>query len=264
MITFVGLDLAWTSHRESGVCWLEGDRLDSLRCTRIEALVCDTESLAAEIAAIEGTVVVAIDAPLLYTPLRWAEREVARRFSRYKASPHQAHAAVRKGYTAGIDLGRALVRHGFQLDPESLLSGDRDGRFAVEVFPHTVHVRLFGLDERLPYKPKRGRSIAFRQAAIQRYQGYLRNLIRRQVPPVLTSNTVECFLAPETAASARGNSLKRLDDTLDGLTCALAALLLWREPNRWEMIGDLDGYIVVPSERDPLSLPSSSHAGGAT
>ncbi len=250
MPAFIGLDLAWTAHRESGVCWFGGESPDDVRCTRLDAAVCETGRLADEIAAVAGPVVVAIDAPLLYTPERWAEREIARRFGRYKASPHQAHHAVRQGYTAGIDLGEALAARGFTLDPAPLLRGEREGRYAVEVFPHTVHVRLFGLAERLPYKPKARRPVAFRREVMQRYQRHLRALIERETPRVLDNPDVLRALAPRTAAAARGRSLKRLDDTLDGLTCALAAWLLWRAPDGWETIGDLTGYIVAPRERD--------------
>ena len=246
MPTFIGLDLAWTAHRESGICWFEGDSPEDLRCTRLGAAVCDTEALAEEVAAVKGPVVVAIDAPLLYTPERWAEREVARCFGRYKASPHQAHYAVRQGYTAGIDLGEALAARGFTLDPAPLLAGDHTARTAVEVFPHTVHVRLFGLSERLPYKPRGGRSVAFRREVMQEYQRHLRALLEREVPGVLKSADVGRALEPETAANAKGASLKRLDDTLDGITCALAAWFLWRKPDGWETIGDLTGYIVAP------------------
>ena len=170
MPTFIGLDLAWTAHRESGICWFEGESAADLRCTRLEAAVCNPRRLADELAAVEGPLVVTIDAPLLYTPERWAEREVARRFGRYKASAHSAHAAVRRGYTAGIDLGRALMERGFTTDPAPLLRG-APGRFAVEIYPHTVHVRLFGLSERLPYKPKGGRSVAFRREVMRRVPG---------------------------------------------------------------------------------------------
>ena len=255
MPTFIGLDLAWTAHRESGICWLEGEIPDDLRCTRLEAAVCDTERLAGELAAVEGPVVVTIDAPLLYTPERWAEREVARRFGRYKASAHSAHAAVRRGYTAGIDLGHALMKRGFTADPAPLLRGE-PGRYAVEIYPHTVHVRLFGLSERLPYKPRPHRSVPFRQAVMRHYQCHLGEVLEREAPGVLGSEKVRGILAPETAAGARGAALKRLDDTLDGLTCALAAWLLWREPYRWETLGDLNGYIVAPrapDERGPLA-----------
>ena len=250
MPAYVGLDLAWTAHRESGVCWFEGETPDDVRCTRLAAAVCGTEALADEIAAVAGPVVVAIDAPLLYTPERWAEREIARRFGRYKASPHQAHHAVRQGRTAGIDLGEALAARGFTLDPAPLLAGDRAVRAAVEVYPHTIHVRLFGLSERLPYKPKARRPVAVRREAMQRYQGHLRALIERETPRVLDHPDVLRALAPQTAATARGRSLKRLDDTLDGLTCALAAWLLWRDPGGWETIGDLNGYVVAPRERE--------------
>ncbi len=255
MPTFIGLDLAWTSHRESGICWFEGESAADLRCTRLEAAVCNTERLADELAAIEGPLVVTIDAPLLYTPERWTEREVARRFGRYKASPHQAHHAVRQGYTAGIDLGQALAERGFVLDPAPLLRGEL-GRYAVEVFPHTVHVRLFGLSERLPYKPKGGRSVAFRREVMRQYQCHLRKVLEREAPAVLDSEKVRRVLAPDAAAAAKGAALKRLDDTLDGLTCALSAWLLWREPDRWETLGDLNGYIVAPrapEERAPLA-----------
>ena len=35
--TFIGLDLAWKATNESGICWLEGESPETLRCTRIEA-----------------------------------------------------------------------------------------------------------------------------------------------------------------------------------------------------------------------------------
>tara|TARA_B100001123_G_scaffold297801_3_gene332152 strand:+ start:440 stop:1192 length:753 start_codon:yes stop_codon:yes gene_type:complete len=249
MPTFVGLDLAWSSYRESGVCWLEGNSQSDLRCTRIEAAVLPTEKLANEIAAIQGPVVVTVDAPLLYTPRRWAEREVARRFSRYKASPHQAHYAVRKGYTAGIELGKALARRGFILDPARCFEGDRDYRGVLEVFPHAVHVRLFGIPERLPYKPKRGRSVAFRREVMQQYQSRLLTLVEEVAPRVLENADVCIALHPDTPLRAKGASLKRLDDTLDGLTCAVAAWLLWSRFDEWETIGDLNGYILAPREQ---------------
>ena len=248
MPTFIGLDLAWTTKNESGICSLEGDSRDNLRCTRLEAAVCDTASLAHEVAAVDGPVVATIDAPLLYTPKRWVEPEIGRRFGRYKASAHSSHAAVNRGYTAGIDLGKALEARGFTLDPGPLLGGRRPEQVAVEVYPHPIHVRLFGLDERLPYKRKKGRNVAFIRHALQQYQAHTEALIKHEAPRVLENADVLCALDSETAQNARGRALKRLDDTLDGLTCALAAWLIWKQPERWETIGDLNGYIVVPRE----------------
>ena len=243
MPTFIGLDLAWTTKNESGICWLEGDSKDNLRCTRIEAAVCDTESLADEVAAVDGPVVVTIDAPLLCTDDRWVDPEIGRRFGRYKFSAYPASAAKARGDTAGMVLGEALAKRGFSLDPQPFLKGGCTSRLAVEVYPHTIHVRLFRLDERLKYKKGH---VADRRNGLQEYQGHLRQLIGREAPGVLDHAEVQHVLDPLTAQSAKGKGLKRLDDTLDGLTCALAAWLIWKEPERWEMIGDLNGYIVAP------------------
>jgi len=248
MPTFIGLDLAWTTRNESGICWLEGDSPENLHCTRLEAAACETAKLADEVTAVDGPIVVTIDAPLIYNEERLAESKIASMFGRYKASAYHPSLAVRRGYTAGIDLGKALQSSGFTLDPTGLLCGSRARRTAIEVFPHTIHVRLFSLSERILYKKGR---VAQKRAGLHQYQGYLRGLIEREAPNLFGHDDVACALEPETARNARGKSLKRLDDTLDGLTCALAAYLIWKEPERWEMIGDLNGYIVVPRDTQP-------------
>ncbi len=250
MTTFVGLDLSWTGRYETGICWLEGESGSELSCTRIEASVRSAQSLAEELAAVEGPVVVAIDAPLIVTPERWVEREIGRRFSRYKASAHSANLdlLIRNGLTAGMDLAHALGDAGFALDAAALLGGDRRGRFAFEVYPHTIHVRLFGLSERLPYKPGRGRRVAMRRRVLGEYQSHLQRLLAREARGVLRNADVTDVLAPETAAAARGRGLKH---TLDGLTCAISAFLAWRDPDSWEVLGEAtNGYVVVPRERD--------------
>ena len=247
MPTFIGLDLAWTTKNESGICWLEGDSRENLHCTRLEAAARDTQALADEVAAVDDAVVTTIDAPLLYTPERWVEPEIGRRFGRYKASAHSSHAAVKKGFRAGIDLGEALNARGFDTNPGKLLAGKHEGRWAVEVYPHTIHVRLFKLSERILYKKG---LVAQKRAGLEQYQGYLRALLAREAPRVHDHSDIQVALDPDTAKAAKGKSLKRLDDTLDGLTCALAAWLIWKEPERWEMIGDLNGYIVAPRAFD--------------
>ena len=103
---------------------------------------------------------------------------LGRRFGAYKASAHSAHYAVKKGWTAGIDLGNALQQRGFTLDPAALTGDTTAKRVAVEVYPHTIHVRLFGLAERLPYKPKKGRRVVDRRKAMREYQQHLRNLLK--------------------------------------------------------------------------------------
>ena len=245
MPTFIGLDLAWSADKESGICWLTGDSPENLTCQRLKAEVSNMEEVAKEIDRVEGPVVVTIDAPVLYSPERNVEREIARRFGKYKASAHSPHPHVKAGRKAGIDLGEALMRRGFTCDPRSLLDGARPMRTAVEVYPHTIHVILFKLALRIRYK--RGK-VADKRCGLSRYQRHLQGLIEREAPNLLEHSDVKRALDPESARNARGKSLKRLDDTLDGLTCALAAWLMWNAPECWEMIGDLNGYIVAPRE----------------
>ena len=248
MSTFIGLDLAWKASNESGICWLEGETSADLTCTRLEAKARGSEDLADEIAQVPETVIVAIDAPLLYTPDRWVEKKVGRQFGRYKASAHSAHAAVRQGWRAGIDLGIALKDRGFTLNPAALGQERSDCRAAVEVYPHTIHVRLFDLEERLPYKAKRGRTVSFRREILQQYQNHLQALVKREAPNAPGHPDVWSALTPQTAQNAKGAGLKCLEDKLDGLTCALAAWLMWSNHRAWEPIGDINGYMVVPRE----------------
>ena len=132
----------------------------------------------------------------------------------------------------------------------SLLDGERQGRVAFEVYPHTIHIRLFGLSERLPYKAKGGRRVAMRRGVLQDYQGHLRRLLEREAPGVLRSADVGEVLSAHAAEQARGRGLKHLEDVLDGLTCAIAAYLVWHDPKGWEMLGDAaSGYIIAPGER---------------
>ena len=81
---------------------------------------------------------------------------------------------------------------------------------------------------------------------MQRYQRHLYELADREVPGILGSPELQRVLAPKAAETATVTVLDQLDDTLDGVTCALAAWLLWRRPDAWETIGDLNGYIQVP------------------
>ena len=77
MANFIGLDLAWTSHKETGICWFEGETPTDLICTRIGADVRSVESLADEVAAVEGSAIVARRARPLYGRTVGRERDCA-------------------------------------------------------------------------------------------------------------------------------------------------------------------------------------------
>lgn len=243
MTVFVGLDLAWTPGRESGWCVfeLEHERL-KLRSlgTRIET----PDVFASELKALGPNVVAAIDAPLVVEDGRRAEPQLARVFGRYGAYAYSANRPFleRMNGLAGPELAERLYELGFFLDATAL--GPRAaGRFALEVYPHPAHVVHFGLDRILRYK--RGR-VAERRRALEVLQDHLNQLLMR-FPVERPDPMLEAVLqAPLDLV--RGAALKRIEDQLDALMCALLAVEAWMHgvsPD--EVFGDArTGQIAVP------------------
>jgi len=244
MPVFVGLDLAWTATRESGVCVFESAGRD-VRLLASTAYVDTPAGFASLCAGLGADVVVAVDAPLIVGPLRLAEREVGRAFSRYQASAHSASEALLRdsGRMAGPDLGGELAAREFSLDPHAITER-APGRFAFECYPHALHVVQFRLIERLPYKRKKGRRVDFVRGVLQTYQSLLRGRLEADLPGL--PGQLMDILDP-SAAQARGSALKRLEDRLDAVTCAHAAFVAWRDGVQpAEVLGDSHGYVCVP------------------
>lgn len=244
MTVFVGLDLAWTPHHESGLCVIEGDASHA-RLLALEARTGTPEEFAELCCASGSDVVAAVDAPLIVEPGRRAERELATVFGRARASAYTANMAflTKMNGLAGPNLSRLLVGRGFQACP-SRCTARASGRFLFEVFPHPAHVELFALEERLPYKKGR---LQARRTAFAAYQGHLRTLLAVEMPEVLADARVAALLSPASLLAA-GRALKSVEDQLDALTCAIVAHHCWRHgPEGFRVFGDeATGTIVVP------------------
>ena len=255
MPAFIGLDVAWGGRNPHGFCVLEGDGTD-IRCTYIGARRASVEVLTESVKRVASrseVTVVAIDAPLLFPRDPSVERpvdvDVCRLFRRYRVRPLSGRDAQNRGQTAGFELGEALRERGFTLDPRDLLAGDRAERVAFEVFPHTIHVRLFHLSQQLFYKHG---AASEKRRGLRDYQRHLQRTIETEAPGLLEGHELREVLDEQTLATARDEAaIKHLDDTLDGLTCALSAFLAWSKPEEWEMLGDMTGYMVMPRAGRP-------------
>lgn len=210
-----------------------------------------------EIASESSPIVVAIDAPLIVTPERSAEKKLNKEFSEYNAGAYTTSMKWLEGCNmkAGPLIGEALKRN-FVLDPKSLLRGDPDEFVAIEIYPHPIHVRLFDLQDRIPYK--KGNNVKKRQGLLC-YQRYLHQYLMQHAPSIMGHAGIQHALAPETlpenlpGTSKKGPSLKHYEDMLDSLTCAIAAWQAWADHAAWKMYGDAEnGYIVAPREQPAL------------
>ena len=79
MTAFVGLDLAWTPGRPSGICVLSSGG-DVVRMEHVGRVVMTPTALARQVATLGSTIYAAIDAPLVVSPDRRAEALLARRY----------------------------------------------------------------------------------------------------------------------------------------------------------------------------------------
>ena len=247
MVLLAGIDLAWTRHHESGVCMVEMNGA-SVRVVELGTRIVTPDGLASHLAAFGEPIVAAVDAPLVVTPVRTAERDLGKVFGAFKASAHSANLGLltSTGRMAGPKLADQLSAHGFSLDPTNIPPSP-GGRHAVEVYPHAAHVRLFNLTERIPYKQKAHRPVSCRRKQFEVYQGFLAGLLGRNLPGLLENAYLRGRLAPE-ATLARGAALKRLEDELDAITCMYVAFHAWKHGSAGlEVFGNAtDGHIAVP------------------
>ncbi len=192
--------------------------------------------------------IVGIDAPLLVpnqTGRRPCEAELGRRFARFQAGAHPANRTLFRGYVRGEDLVGRLAERAIVHSPYLDTPQETGHRQVMEVFPHPAHVILFGLTRTLKYKAKPGRSYELRWAVFAEYGRLLRGLQAQDPPLALPPDW-----PPSDVTGVTGGPLKRLEDSLDALTCAyIAYYYWWHGQTGGEVIGDLaQGYIVVPRQ----------------
>lgn len=239
---FVGIDLAWSTRANTGVCLVEGQRVvDSALLQSDDEIVAWVEPHAA------GPCLVAIDAPLVVrnaTGRRPCERVLSRCFGAYHAGPHSSNLGL-AAFRDGVRAERLASRLGLATDP-SFPVGEPFRR-AIEVYPHPALVALFGLQRTLKDKAKRGRSVAQRRAEFATLIAHLEGL-RRHDPPLAVTGSPRWEVLREAVGGDRGSDLDRAEDELDAYVCAYVALHYRHHgTSRSRVVGDVaTGYVVTP------------------
>ena len=237
----IGVDLAWGSHNDSGVCAVEDGHVLDSACLRSDD---DIDAWIRGWAADE--MLVAFDAPLIVKNRRGrrpCESVLASAFAVEHAGPFPANLTLLRGDVRAHRLARR-----FRLSVAPSAPHRRPLRAAIEVYPHPALVVLLNRVERLPYKAKQGRTREVRHAAMCELVHGLESFKRLDPPLDVTTSPRWSSLVATCAARPSGVALKRLEDELDAYVCAYIGWyhLAWAG-RRSLTIGDgTHGYIVVP------------------
>ena len=241
----IGIDLAWGSRQPTGVAVLD----ESGRLVRVCAVRTDEEIETALAAYVEGSCVVAIDAPLIVrnpTGNRPAEAALNRDFARFDAGAHPSNTG-KPEFADGTRGQRIAARLGLDLNPRSGRT-----RRAIEVYPHPATVALFRLGRTLKYKNKPGRTLVSLRGDLLALMNLLEGLADAAVP-LDVSGQEWSQLRERVARAERKSQLRVVEDQVDAVVCAYVALLAARAPERVTVYGDeepggwQDGYIVTPT-----------------
>ncbi len=173
--------------------------------------------------------------------MRPVERELHRRYGRYRAGPFPGGAGsiAMRGRTRS-PAAELVSRFGdIAVDP-----GASDAHRAIEVFPAPAWIELFGLNERVIYK----RGVKARRIASIRHLLRLLSGLERAEPPLRAGNPSRLDRMTGNAVTMR--DWKAVEDVIDARLCAYVGM-------GWAIVGDdswvvtgegtwRDGYVVIP------------------
>lgn len=236
----IGIDLAWQTEKNSSA--LAVGRLDRQQL-HIESLVntiTGVDNILHFIEQQQDVAGISIDAPLIINNdngQRQCERDLNKRYRRYKAGCHSSNLALYPD-AGSVRLAERLAKKGFRH-----LGDPVKQKWQIECFPHPALVELFQLDERLLYK--KGKVEHKKQGQIK-----LANLIRSltsATPALRLPAQMKPLLEQEAIMANRGRAIKQHEDALDALICAYIGACYANGVSA-AVFGDTkDGYVYVPT-----------------
>ncbi len=242
LATFIGIDLAWSAKKLSGIAVLEGGQQGA---RLIDACLKSSNEVRAHIEPhIRKSTVVAIDAPLIIKNKigqRPCESLISKHYSKRQAGAYPANLSLHPD-SVGVRLANDLENK-LAFNHAPVVSQRQNSRIMLEVYPHPAIVELFELRHIIKYKKGK---VALRRSGQQELQCRIGKLRSFSPPLNATPMLSECLGID--ANSLRGPALKDNEDKLDAILCAYIAYYYWfwgSERNR--LFGDIEhGYIVVP------------------
>ncbi len=219
MPNYIGVDLSWSGKKPTGVAVIEDTHV------RFSDTVITDEDIHAIIARYPRARI-AIDAPLVVpntTGRRAAEAQCQALFGKHNAGAHPANKTLLtkwSGVVRGEELLKTLMSCGWTHDPTFQSAGS-----VAEVYPHAASIGLFGLEKILPYKARPHRTYETRWDALEQLQELLRERVA---------------FSPYTIRGVRGNELKKVEDILDAIFCAVIARHAHQNPEDVVVMGSVE------------------------
>lgn len=232
---YIGIDLAWGEKSLSGFCVLaivpNAKKLKILDIKLIKSI----DEILQEIQKYKNyKVYIGVDAPLVI-PNESGNREVEKKFnkdfSKYKISMLPANRKILTKYSPKIRseiLFQKLITCGFNRDYKS-------DKVLFEVYTHSTIAMCFNNHKILPYKRKKGRSIAFIKEQLGIYKKYLKKKI------------LSDDIFKKDISSLKGQGLKDYEDMLDSLTCAFCIYYCRFNEARFYQIDGIDTFVTPVS-----------------
>ncbi len=248
-IWFVGVNLAWSEQRRSGVAILEGgpDRPLAYAGSGTHRLV---PEIAAPILELDGPIWVAIDGPVVVRNQaggRPVDVAVAQRYARFDVGAHAANLNQLKDNLRGETLMESLAPRGVRQMHRAVLPPKADGSWAFETFSHPAMMELFGLDRIIKYKKGR---VQTKREGVRTIAGLLTERLPRLDPPLALSDDLAELLGRDPLAML-GRGLQAHEDQLDALLGAYVAAHVWHwgGERNWSLGSADTGSTVLPMIR---------------
>ena len=232
-----GIDLAWGIKARTGLALTDTDG----RIVKSASVVSNADIVA--FLAGSTPVVIAIDAPIVVrnpTGMRECERLLSADFRRFHAGTHPTN----MGRPSMQPEPRAMAlarRFGWHLENTRPLSNESP--VAIEVYPHSAMVGLFGLARILEYKAKSGRTLDSRRQEFHE----LMDLTERHCNETLqlSHNKRWHEIRQIVHGASKQSTLSLLEDELDAIFCAYVAWVFAHDPDRLKTYGTSNEGAVV-------------------
>ena len=243
---YVGIDLAWTNKRPSGLCILN----DSGQILFWETALLEDSDIVAIIQKYDdGPLQIAIDAPLV-VPNENGSRPCDRLFRKHRVHGYALGIFVSNraflNKTYGMIRGELLTQILLDIFPQCSLTANPANKASciIETFPTALVYGLFPELTPIDHKVKHKKPYAHYQRDMRRLLLAIESILRETMNRPTILDQVENWIA-----EINKKSHKHIEDAVDGFLCAYSLYLMDKGQAEVVSFGDEENGFIVHAER---------------